>query len=122
MSMGAVANVAPRVNLGAMTPQRDLAMTRSCLAERGCDYLVFQPRGSSVTVDVAGAPGEHAVAWIDSIDGGCNPGAPVQGGGAAALPAPPGGGDAVLHLSHWPPTASHRFSRIRREAPGFHVF
>jgi hypothetical protein len=98
-SLGAVAGVAARVNLAAMTPQRDLATTRSCLAERGHEYLVFVPRGSGVTVDLNGAPGEYAVAWIDPIDGGAKAGAPIKGGGAAAFPAPPGGGDAVLHLS-----------------------
>lgn len=96
-AMGQTLKMARRMNLAAMTPQNDLASTGYCLADSGREYLVYVPRGGEVTVDLSGASGTLAVAWIEPYDGAVSPGPAVEGEGKRALKAP-FSGDAVLHL------------------------
>jgi hypothetical protein len=102
-ALGAVARTAAGIDLARMTPQPALATTRACLAAEGRAYLVWVPKGTSVTVDLERAAGDFTVAWIDPVSGVAKPAtAKVQGGRKAEFGAPPGERDRVLHLKRVP--------------------
>jgi hypothetical protein len=56
-SLGDVHRWAERVNLAEMTPHNDLASTKFCLGHPGFEYLVYLPKGGTVTVDLSRAQG-----------------------------------------------------------------
>jgi hypothetical protein len=70
--------------------------SRYAFAKRGEVYLVYLPKGGTADLDLTGAPGRFAVAWLDPRKGG-----PLQrgsvsevaGGASVSLGAPPAGDD-----------------------------
>ncbi len=86
------------MNLAAMTPSKEIASTRYCLAAPGKEYLVYLPSGGAVTVDLSAAKGELAVEWFDPADGKTVSAGAVLGGGRRQLKAPRAG-EAVLYLA-----------------------
>ena len=90
--------VANRVGLTTITPQADLASSKYCLANPAAEYLVYLPGGGRVSVDLAAADGELAVAWFAPPRGRGTPGGKARGGARREFTAP-SAGDALLHLS-----------------------
>jgi hypothetical protein len=88
---------ASRMKLAVMSPSIDIASTQYCLAAPGREYLVYLPKGGTVTVDLSGAQGELTVEWFDPIHDKTFPAPPVSGGGKRAFQSP-FSGDAVLYL------------------------
>jgi hypothetical protein len=64
-AMGQTWRLAARMNLAQMTPRPDLSSTGYCLASPGKEYLVYLPKGGTVTVDLTAATGELAAEWLD---------------------------------------------------------
>ena len=96
-SLGDVHRWAERVNLAEMTPQNDLASTKFCLGHPGFEYLVYLPKGGTVTVDLSRAQGEFAAEWHNPATGKASKAATVSGGARRQLKSP-FDGDAVLYL------------------------
>lgn len=97
-AMGDTRRYAGRMNLVAMTPRPELCSTRYCLANPGEEYLVYLPKGGSVTLNLCGGKGEFAVEWfLPQIDRVCPGAHPLPGGDYVATVAPYTG-DAVLYL------------------------
>ena len=83
-----------------MTPQGKLASTGCCLArpaKRDAEFLVYLPKGGSVTVDLSAAAGELAVEWFDAAKGKATRAKAVRGGAKRTF-KPPFAGEAVLYL------------------------
>jgi len=97
-SLGAINQLARRLNLAAMTPRGELASTKYCLAEPGAAYVVYLPTDGEATVDLSGGSGSFKVEWIRPSEGTISPGATVAGGVKQHFTAPFSGG-AVLYLS-----------------------
>jgi hypothetical protein len=96
-AMGQTRRVAERVNLAALTPRGALASSGYCLAEPGREYLIYLPKGGTVTVDLTAATGELHVEWIHPVEGTDIRAESVAGGDKRVLRAP-FRGDAVVHL------------------------
>jgi hypothetical protein len=96
--MGQVRRYAQKMNLAAMLPTDVISQPSYCLAERGKEYLVFQPgdRGE-FTVNLTDAPGTFSVEWFNVTKNAAMPGKPVEGGAARTFTTP-FGGPAALHL------------------------
>jgi hypothetical protein len=99
MRIGETRRWAERVNLAEMTPHNDLASTKFCLANPGFEYLVYLPKGGTVTVDLSQARGEFAVEWQNAAIGKATNAGTVSGGARREL-KPPFDGDAVLYILH----------------------
>jgi hypothetical protein len=98
-SLGETRRWGERVNLDEMTPHNDLASTKFCLANPGFEYLVYLPKGGTVTVDLSRVRGEFAVEWQNATTGKGTKAGTVSGGARREL-KPPFDGDAVLYLLH----------------------
>jgi len=95
-AMGSTLTYANRMNLVAMTPQGGLSSTGYCLANRGVEYLVYQPSSKAFSLRLAA--GTYQFEWF-------NPATNLVGA-AGAMTVPDGdqsftaafAGDAVLYL------------------------
>jgi hypothetical protein len=97
-AMGQTRRYAEKMNLAAMVPSDDLAETRFCLADRGREYLVFQPGNKGeFSVDLRDAPGKFLVEWLNVYKDTTMPVEPVEGGAVRTFTTP-FGGPAVLYL------------------------
>ena len=96
-AMGQTQRLSERINLAAMTPQKNLASTGYCLAKAGAQYVVYQPvaRSKFTVVLVAG---DYNYEWLDPASGA------VRAMGSFAAQdgnrsfTPPIDGDAVLYV------------------------
>ena len=97
--LGATVSVSDTLDMGKLVPNGSLASTGYCLADkRGTLYVVYLPRGGSVSVDVSASPTRLRVSWVDPDTGVVTRAGTIAGGGTRTLDAPPGSGDAVLVL------------------------
>jgi len=101
-NMGYTVTYANKVDLVKMTPQGSLSSTGYCLAQTpstGAEYLVYEPGGSSFTVDLTAMPSSRTlnVEWLDPSTGTIHPGGTVAAGATRTFSAP-FSGDAVLYL------------------------
>jgi hypothetical protein len=95
--LGVTRRVAAALPLARMTPRPRLCSTGYCLAERGREYLVYQPRRGRFSVNLRGSRKLHRVVWIDAQTGARRKGRPVAGGRIVWL-EPPRGGPAAVHV------------------------
>jgi len=100
-AMGAVRRLADKMDLGAMTPNKDLASSGYCLANPGKEYVVYLLQGGQVTVDLAAAKGDFAAEWINPQTGEATKAQSTPAGAKRSWQAPLPG-DAVLHLKAGP--------------------
>ena len=109
---------AKKIGLSRMIPLGALSETGYCLADRGREYLVFQPGNEGeFRLDLTDAPGWFQVEWFDvgrslSLQG------PAVRGGKRVKFTTPFGGPAVLYLKATPPpprqTGGHARTRLPR--------
>ncbi len=100
-AMGLTAALARRVDMAGLAPASRLASTGYCMAGGvGVEarYLVYLPRGGSVTVDLSATAGHLEVTWIDPREGSLFRGAAIRGGASRSF-STPFEGDAVLYVS-----------------------
>jgi len=97
-AMGQTRRYAEKINLAAMVPANKLSATGYCLADRGKEYLVFQPGSKGeFTVDLRDAPGQFAVEWFNVNADQVIPAKPATGGATRTFTTPfPG--PAALYL------------------------
>lgn len=96
-AMGQTLDYANKVNLAAMTPHDYLASTVYCLADRGSEYLAYQPEEGPFRVNLELCSGAFSVEWFEPESGETTLGSPVTGGTTMTF-NPPFGGSAVLYL------------------------
>jgi len=97
-SMGYTLKFANRMNLAAMAPKNELSSTRYCLANVGCEYLIYQPESGSFTVNLEGFPQKaFSVEWFNPDTGDSTSGTAINGGVSITL-HPPFNSSAVLYL------------------------
>ena len=97
-NLGWARSYASRINMAAAVPRGDLASTGYALAVVGTEYLVFQPSGGSVSVNLAGVAGARTVEWFNTSNGQTVIGASVNGGGWVTISAPFSGASvAYIH-------------------------
>jgi len=96
-SLGYTRRFAERMNLAKAMPSEQIASSGCCLAAAGDEYLVYLPKGGSVTVDLSAASGRMTVEWFDPSRAQTHPSGPVAGGSSTSFHAP-FDGDAVLYL------------------------
>ena len=86
--MGYTNDYARQIDLGHMVPSGNLASSGYCLANKGVEYLVYNPRDSLVTVDLTGTTDNYRVEWLNPFSGNKSEQPSIQGGGNVSL-APP---------------------------------
>jgi hypothetical protein len=87
-----------KIDLAHMVPAGELAETGYCLANKGKEYLVFQPGNKGeFRVDLRDAQGTLSVEWINITTGKSQPGKPVNGGDRRTFTTP-FGGPAAVHI------------------------
>jgi hypothetical protein len=98
VAMGQTRRFSQRIDLAHMTPDDSLSETRYCLANKGKEYLVFQPgnKGEFV-VNLSDVSGEVSVEWFNVTTGATVIGKNVKAGGPRTFPTP-FGGPAALYL------------------------
>jgi hypothetical protein len=96
-ALGEARRFADRMDLGGMTPRPDLSSTSFCLANRGSEVLVYQPRADG-PFTVNARPGEYAVEWFSPETGKTILGEPFITPGGYRMFKPPFAGEAVLYL------------------------
>jgi hypothetical protein len=95
-AMGVTLTYANRMNLNAATPQPELCSTHFCLANRGTEYLVYQPYAGKFTVNLA--PGTYRYEWLNPSTNS------ITSSGTISVPTgenaftPAYSADAVLYL------------------------
>jgi len=95
-SMGSTLTYANRMNLVAMTPQPSLSSTHFCLANRGVEYLVYQPSSGAFIVTLVA--GHYQYEWLNaSTNSSASSGTITASDGNRSF-SPPFSGDAVLYL------------------------
>jgi hypothetical protein len=95
-NMGYARSYAMRMDLSQAVPRPDLASSKYCLAS-GSEYLVFEPAGGGVTVDLTAFSGAASAEWFDPNSGQTADGGTVTGGTSVTLNSP-FRGPAVLFL------------------------
>ena len=97
-AMGQTRRYAEKMNLASVVPSDDLSETRFCLADRGKEYLVFQPGNKGeFSLDLRDAPGRFLVEWLNVYKDASMPVEPVEGGAVRTFTTP-FGGPAALYL------------------------
>jgi hypothetical protein len=97
-AMGQARRYSEKINLSGMEPRSDLAETTYCLADKGKEFLVFQPGNKGeFWVDLLHAAGTFSVEWLNVNAGTKMVGKPVSGGAIRTF-STPFGGPAVLYL------------------------
>lgn len=100
-NMGYTRAYAMRMNLAAMTPQKNLSSTTYCIANAstiGAEYLVYRPFSTgSIVLDLSSAKGELNVEWFNPETGKRIIGNTAQGGIIRSFNAP-FHSDAVLYI------------------------
>jgi uncharacterized protein YjdB len=97
-NLGWARSYANRINMASAVPRGDLASTGYALAVVGTEYLVFQPSGGSVSVNLAGVSGARTVEWFNPSNGQTVIGTSVNGGGWVTISAPFSGASvAYIH-------------------------
>lgn len=97
-AMGHTLNYANKMNLAKMVPQNELSSTGYCLANAGCEYLIYQPESSPFTVNLEGfSERTFLVEWFNPETGDATSKTSVTGGAGITF-NPPFGGSAVLYL------------------------
>jgi hypothetical protein len=96
--MGQARRYAGKMNLAAMSPELKISETGYCLAQRGKEYLVFQPGSKGeFTVDLKDAPGTFRAEWLNINADRTVEEKPAKGGAVRSFRTPfPG--PAALHL------------------------
>jgi hypothetical protein len=97
MAMGQTRTYALRMNLAAMVPHDELASTKHCLADPGCEYLLYLPKGGDTVVDLSMGSGPFRVEWMHPADGKVSTAPGIEGGAKRPMRAP-FSGDAVLYI------------------------
>ena len=95
-AMGHARRYAQRLNLARARPHPGLASSGYCLADPKREFVVYQPGGGSVTVDLSRAPGVLRGEWLNPMTGRTSA-TSVRGGRRTTL-SPPFSGAAVLYL------------------------
>jgi len=95
-NLGFAREYAERLDLASMEPQPGLASSGYALASDK-EFLVYDPSGGSVRVDLTAVSGTLDVEWLNPETGELYTGATVNGGAQRNLVAP-FSGDAVLYL------------------------
>jgi len=97
LAMGHTLRYAEKMHLASMRPSEDVSSTQFCLANRGSEYLVYQPNpGAEFTVALP--VGEYACEWFDASAGKTAERSRVQASGDKQRFKPPFAGEAVLYL------------------------
>lgn len=95
-AMGMTLTFAHRMNLVAMTPQPKLASTHFCLANPSKEYLVYQPYGGPLTVDLSA--GTYRYEWLNPTSNRITSSGTLLASDGEHSFQPAFSGDAVLYL------------------------
>lgn len=95
-AMGRARRLADRVDLLSMTPRPALASTGYCLAHPGREYLVYQPEGERLSVELEA--GAYQSEWLRPAGDRTVDGGRIESDGRPKRFQAPFEGDAVLYL------------------------
>lgn len=95
-NLGFTRSYAQRVDLATMEPRPDLASSGYALASDKA-FIVYDPSGGSVQVDLTAVTGQFTVEWLNPETGDVFTGTTVDGNGVRNFIAP-FSGDSVLYL------------------------
>jgi len=95
-AMGQTRRYADRMNLIAMVPRGDLSSTGYMLADRGSEYIVYQPLAESFTVHLVA--GRYSYEWFNPSSGTVAGTGIVTAGEGSRKFTLPFSGDTILYL------------------------
>lgn len=98
-ALGRAAHLAQVVDLGQTEPHPDLASSGFVLARPGSDYIVYDPHGDRLLIDLSDAEGDFATVWMDPERDRETPGETLVGGGTRQALPPETGTPWVLRAS-----------------------
>ncbi len=97
-NLGYAREYAQKMDLIHMTPQGELSSSGYCLAGKGKEYLVYNPKDSAVNVNLRGFPVNFQVEWLnpdtgDNIEKGI-----IKGGSDVSFSPPFHSSFSILYL------------------------
>lgn len=84
-------------DLAEMLPDESIADSGYCLADAGREYLIYDPSGGTVIVNLTTLQGTVSYKWFNPQTGKTVTGGSANGGGSRTFRAP-FSGDSVLHI------------------------
>ena len=90
-AMGLTRILADQVGLERLEPAGDLTTTGYALADRGLEYLFYQPGSGPFSIDLVEASGQFSVSWLDLATGNRVAGRNIVAGNTVSLDSPFGG-------------------------------
>ena len=98
VAMGHTRRFAERfADLATMLPDESISDSTYCLADTGREYLVYDPSGGAVIVNLTALQGQASYTWFNPQTGKTVPGGSVNGGSKRTFRTP-FSGDSVLHI------------------------
>ena len=97
-NMGYTNDYARQVDLEHMIPMDGLASSGYCLASKGNEYLVYDPKDSVMTVDLSGISGNFLVEWLNPYSGEKSEQPSIQGGAGISFTPPFHSDFSILYL------------------------
>ena len=84
-------------DLAEMLPDESIADSGYCLADAGREYLVYDPSGGTIVVNLTALQGTASYEWFNPQTGKTVTGGSMNGGDNRTFRAP-FSGDSVLHI------------------------
>ena len=97
-NMGYAREFADTMALANMVPSGELCSSGYCLACRGKEYLVYNPRDSVINVNLQGVSGNFKIQWLNPSTGEKIAGSVIEGGSAVSLTPPFHSEFSILYL------------------------
>lgn len=98
-SMGYTRACAERMNLAAMLPRNDLALTKYCIANPGVEYLVYNPAADDPSLTVTLKAGTYQYEWFNPDNGKTEARGKTKADSGEHTFQAPFQGDSVLYLA-----------------------
>lgn len=97
-NLGYTLDYAQKMDLSHMTPAGELSSSGYCLANKGSEYLVYNPSDSLIRVDLTGYANDFRVEWLDPETGDISENDPVKGGSGVSFTPPFHSDFSILYL------------------------
>ena len=99
-NLGYTLDYAQKMDLAHMLPSGNLCSSGYCLANKGKEYLIYNPKDSAVNVDLSDADGAFKVEWFNPSNGETTATDNSNGGTFTSFNPPFHSDFSILYLKH----------------------